>query len=73
MTGPRTNLAATLERVAQETRSPQAVDFLERAKQLRDQELPLLQRDASLAPTNADVQYRYGLALYLSGNERRMR
>ena len=30
--------------------------------------LPLLARDASLAPKNADVQYRYGLALYLSGD-----
>jgi tetratricopeptide (TPR) repeat protein len=68
MTGPRTNLAATLERLAQETRTPQAPEFIQRAKQLRDEELPLLKRDALLAPNNADVQYRYGLALYLAGD-----
>ena len=67
MTGPRTNLAATLERVAQETRSRQAPAYLARAKQLRSEELPLLARDAALAPDNADIQYRYGLALYLAG------
>ena len=66
MTGPRTNLAATLEGVAQQTRSPQGPALIARAKALRKEELPLLKRDASLAPTNADVQYRYGLALYLA-------
>jgi tetratricopeptide (TPR) repeat protein len=30
--------------------------------------LPLLARDAQLAPNNAQVQYRYGLALYLRGD-----
>ncbi len=39
-------------------------------KQLRREELPLLARDADLAPNLADVQYRYGLALYLSGDSR---
>lgn len=37
-------------------------------ERLRDQELPLLARDAALAPNLAEVQYRYGLALYLSGD-----
>ncbi|EMB14969.1 HEAT repeat domain-containing protein [Rhodopirellula europaea] len=40
----------------------------EKAAQLRRDELPLLGRDAKLASKNADVQYRYGLALYLSGD-----
>jgi tetratricopeptide (TPR) repeat protein len=40
----------------------------EKANQLRLNELPLLGRDAKLASDNADVQYRYGLALYLSGD-----
>ena len=31
------------------------------------EELPLLERDANLAPENASVQYRFGLALYLAG------
>ena len=34
---------------------------------LRREELPLLGRDAKLAPRNAAVQFRYGLALYLAG------
>ncbi|MCC9657931.1 HEAT repeat domain-containing protein [Rhodopirellula halodulae] len=40
----------------------------EKAKKLRRDELPLLGRDAKLAADNAEVQYRYGLALYLSGD-----
>ena len=67
MTGARTNLAATLERVAQQSRGPRAIELLSRAERLRKEELPLLERDASLAPANADIQYRYGLALYLAG------
>lgn len=39
-------------------------------KQLRRDELPLLARDAKLASQLGDVQYRYGLALYLSGDSR---
>jgi tetratricopeptide (TPR) repeat protein len=42
---------------------------LERAKVLRMQELPLLRRDAGLVPDNAMIQYRYGLALYLAGDQ----
>lgn len=72
-TGPRTNLASLLERVAQERRGPDAVAMLERVRRLRQQELPLLARDAELAPDNPDVRYRYGLALYLSGDLQRAR
>lgn len=72
-TGPRTNLAALLEAMAQQgmqtgAMTPTAAEQLtERAAQLRRQELPLMERDATLAPNNAAVQYRYGLALYLAG------
>jgi tetratricopeptide (TPR) repeat protein len=41
---------------------------LAKANELRREELPLLGRDAELAPDNAGVQNRYGLALYLSGD-----
>jgi predicted CXXCH cytochrome family protein len=57
VTGPRSNLAALLEQLGQH----------EQAKQLRLEELALLERDAKLAPNNAAVQYRCGLALYLHG------
>ena len=40
---------------------------MQRVSELRAAELPLLRRDANLAPENAFVQYRYGLALYLAG------
>jgi len=63
LAGPRTNLAALLDRLA-ERGDPQAA---ERATRLRAEELPFLARDAGLAPDNAVVQYRYGLALYLAG------
>jgi tetratricopeptide (TPR) repeat protein len=64
MAGPRTNLAALLDDLAQrgDARAQN------RAQQLRSDELPLLARDAKLAPNIAVVQYRYGLALYLSGD-----
>jgi tetratricopeptide (TPR) repeat protein len=55
--GPRSNLAGLLERL---NRSDEA-------KALREQELPLLLRDAGLAPDNAALQYRVGLACYLAG------
>ena len=38
------------------------------AAALREQELPLLARDAQLAPDLPHVQYRYGLALYQTGD-----
>ena len=39
------------------------------AKQLRREELELLARDARLLPRNAAIQYRYGLSLYLNGEQ----
>jgi len=63
MAGPRTNLAALLDQVAQQGDN----QARERAAELRREELPLLARDAKLAADNAVVQYRYGLALYLDG------
>ena len=68
MTGPRTNLASMLERLASQTSPIQSGALMQRVQQLRDAELPLIERDASLAPDNAAVQYRYGLALYLAGD-----
>lgn len=41
------------------------------AKKLRADELPLLERDARLSPRAVAVQYRYAMALYLSGDEER--
>ena len=84
VTGPRTNLAALLERqaegaersaqqIAQQNREAaverimEAQKLRERVAKLRKDELPLLGRDAKLAPDNAAIQYRYGLSLYLHG------
>ena len=66
-TGARTNLASLLERLAQQSGGAQVAPLMERVAKLRADELPLLGRDADLAPGNASVQYRYGLALYLAG------
>jgi len=66
-TGPRSNLSSLLERVASQQPPQQATALLKEAESLREQELPLLERDANLAPDNASVQYRFGLALYLAG------
>lgn len=41
----------------------------EEATKLRREELAFLARDAALAPKNADVQYRYGMSLYLHHQE----
>jgi tetratricopeptide (TPR) repeat protein len=67
MTGPRTNLASMLERVLQQSGPQQREALMQRIEQLRNEELPLIARDAALAPENAGIQYRYGLALYLAG------
>lgn len=64
MAGPRTNLAALLDEVALRGDDRARI----KAEQLRRDELPLLARDANLAGEIAVVQYRYGLALYLSGD-----
>lgn len=66
-TGPRSNLATLLENLATQTRRPDSDELIRRVGELRQSELPLLSRDAKLAPDNAVVQYRYGLALYLGG------
>lgn len=55
--GPRSNLAALLDSAGKP----------DEAKRLRQQELPLLARDARLAPQSAGLQYRLGLAMYLAG------
>ncbi|GIX00523.1 MAG: cytochrome c [Pirellulaceae bacterium] len=69
VTGPRTNLAALLERTLQhpsaETETAAAIH--QRVHQLRKEELALLQRDVELLPDAAAIRYRYGLALYLDG------
>ena len=67
MTGPRTNLASLLERILQQSQPAQRAEIMQRIEQLRAEELPLIARDAELAPENAGIQYRYGLALYLAG------
>ncbi|MFG0261238.1 MAG: multiheme c-type cytochrome [Novipirellula sp. JB048] len=67
-TGARSNFAELLDSLA-EAGGPQAAEMSALAKQLRRAELPLIARDAALVPENAHVQYRYGLALYLNGNE----
>ena len=59
VTGPRTNLAALLDRTGRQGE----------AAKLRAQELKLLARDARLAPNTAPIHYRYGLALYLAGQQ----
>lgn len=68
MTGPRTNLASMLERVLPQAAPQQRESIMSRIEQLRQEELPLIARDAALAPTNPGIQYRYGLALYLAGD-----
>lgn len=68
--GARSNLASLLEQLA--SQQSNAVDpnvtqqRLERVKQLRAQELPLLRRDSQLLPDNALLQYRLGLLYYLN-------
>jgi Flp pilus assembly protein TadD len=57
VTGPRSNLAALLERQGDATQ----------VARLRAEELDLLARDARLAPRHAATQYRYALSLYLNG------
>ncbi|MEC7679109.1 MAG: tetratricopeptide repeat protein, partial [Planctomycetota bacterium] len=66
-TGPRSNLSSLLENLASQRSGKEAADLITQADQLRRNELPLLERDANLAPENASVQYRFGLALYLAG------
>ncbi|MHB8953325.1 MAG: cytochrome c3 family protein [Pirellulaceae bacterium] len=77
MTGPRSNLAALLEqrgeremrRAAEDRPGEEARPWQAEAVQLRQEELELLARDARLLPSNAALQYRYGLSLYLNGQQ----
>lgn len=72
VTGARTNLAALLERSLSSANSPSSntQQILATIKRLRQEELPLLKRDADLLPDAPQLQYRLGLALYLNGQRR---
>lgn len=71
--GPRSNLATLLETVTQSQQqqglisNEDAEKNMLTVKELRESELPLIERDAGLLPTNANLQYRLGLAYYLDG------
>jgi tetratricopeptide (TPR) repeat protein len=58
LAGPRSNLAGLLEQIEGD---PAEI------RQLREEELKLLTRDAKLLPDNAAVRYRLGLSHYLLG------
>ncbi len=66
MTGPRTNLASVIEQSMQHIPPQLREDMNMRIKDLRREEMKLLQRDANLLPDNPDIHYRYGLSLYLN-------
>lgn len=69
VTGPRSNLAELYARIAERVPgSPQAGKAEAEIKRLRAEELKLFARDVELLPDSAITQYRYGLALYLSGD-----
>ena len=70
--GGRANLAALLGRqMEQLAQDPAALSRITALQQevdsLRAEELKLLKRDADLLPSNGNLQYRVGLALYLAG------
>jgi Flp pilus assembly protein TadD len=77
MTGPRSNLADLLDRICERElqrsesgqSDAQASQMQTEAKQLRQAELALLARDARLLPNSGSVQHRYGLSLYLNGEQ----
>ena len=72
VTGPRTNLAALLERnlgAQPNADSKTAVALKQEIDRLRKEELPLLKRDVELLPSASGIQYRYGLALYVDGQK----
>lgn len=66
--GARTNFAGLLERLVPSVPADERPVLQARVKTLRQEELPLLARDAELAPEIGMIQYRYGLLLYLTGN-----
>ncbi|HTN74724.1 MAG TPA: HEAT repeat domain-containing protein, partial [Pirellulaceae bacterium] len=69
LVGARANLAAALEAKLEDPQLPgeQRSRLQQEIAGLRAAEFELIARDARLAPENASVQYRYGLALYLRG------
>jgi Flp pilus assembly protein TadD len=75
LAGPRSNLAALLERLLQQQAAtasrrplpPRMRNYHEEIERLRAEELELLARDARLLPDSAVIQYRFGLAAYLNG------
>lgn len=71
VSGPRTNLAALLDRLAdeadQKADTAHSSQYRAEARKLRGEELVLLKRDVGLAPNSAALHYRYGLLLYLFG------
>lgn len=70
VTGPRSNLAELLERLAATEKDPgEQQKLILQFRELRREETALLGREARLLPDNAMVQYRYGLSLYLIGEE----
>ena len=70
VTGPRSNLAELLERLSQQEVDPAKAQKLHlRVRELRRDETELLGQEAALLPDHAEVQYRYGLSLYLIGEE----
>ena len=72
VTGPRTNLAALLERNLNSQTNPNsanAVALRQEIEKLRKEELPLLKRDVDLLPSLAAIQFQYGLALYADGQK----
>jgi len=72
VTGPRSNLAELLERRAQQEDDPAKAQRMHlQSRELRREETALLAKEAELLPDDASVQYRYGLSLYLIGEEER--
>lgn len=72
VTGPRTNLAALLERnlnLQSNANSANAAALQKEIERLRKEELPLLKRDVDLLPTLAAIQFQYGLSLYADGQK----
>jgi len=83
VSGPRTNLAALLERLAEladqraasldssatagQSAASSANELRQQSATLRRQELDLVGRDVRLSPQTAPLHYRYGLLLYLQG------
>lgn len=83
VTGPRTNLAALLDRnihrfsnspsdgdqPVSNSESSAAQEVVQEIHQLRKTELELLARDVKLLPQAAAIQYRFGLGLYVDGQK----